>query len=40
MKNIKHPLNFVSLAVASCDNTLNLAPEDSLTPTIIFSTEH
>jgi hypothetical protein len=40
MKNIKNILLILSVfAVASCDNTLNLAPEDSLTPTIIFSTE-
>ena len=40
MKNIKNILLTLSVfAVASCDNTLNLVPEDSLTPAIIFSTE-
>jgi hypothetical protein len=40
MKNMKNILLILSVfAVASCDNTLDLAPEDSLTPTIIFSTE-
>jgi hypothetical protein len=28
-----------SLFVVSCDNSLDLTPEDSLTPTVIFSTE-
>jgi hypothetical protein len=40
MKNIKNLLFALSaLAFVSCDNSLDLAPEDSLTPTIIFSTE-
>ena len=40
MKNIKNILFAVSaLVFASCDNSLELGPEDSLTPTIIFSTE-
>jgi starch-binding outer membrane protein, SusD/RagB family len=40
MKIIKLGLFALSLlAIASCDNTLDLAPEDSLTPEIIFSNE-
>jgi hypothetical protein len=40
MKNIKNFLLVLSILVfSSCDNSLNLSPEDSLTPTIIFSTE-
>lgn len=40
MKNIKNILLVLSVfAIASCDNSLNLVPEDSLTPAIIFSTE-
>lgn len=40
MKNIKNILFALSvLVLSSCDNTLDLGPEDSLTPDIIFSTE-
>jgi len=40
MKNIKNILFVLSVLVfSSCDNSLDLAPEDSLTPDIIFSTE-
>jgi len=40
MKIIKLSLFALSLLVLeSCDNTLELAPEDSLTPEIIFSNE-
>lgn len=40
MKNIKNILFLLSVfAVASCDNTLDLAPEDSLTVDIIFGSE-
>lgn len=40
MKNIKNILLVLSVfAVASCDNSLDLVPEDSLLPSVIFSTE-
>jgi len=40
MKNIKNILFALSVLVfSSCDNSLDLAPEDSLTPDIIFSNE-
>ena len=40
MKNIKNILLVLSVfAVASCDNSLELVPEDSLLPSVIFSTE-
>ena len=40
MKNIKNILFVLSVLVfSSCDNSLDLGPEDSLTPTIIFSSQ-
>jgi len=40
MKNLKIYFFVLSaITFVSCDNTLDLAPEDSLTPTIIFSNE-
>ena len=40
MKNIKNIFLVLSVfAIASCDNSLNLVPEDSLTPPTIFSSE-
>ena len=40
MKNLKIYLFVLSaITFVSCDNTLDLAPEDSLTPNIIFSNE-